>query len=144
MGFLPGLISDKLQPYSKPLMDKLEELLPKNEINILMKEERISSIPINYLRGLNWNAKTILLDESQNCTYKEILTFITRVGEFSKVFVIGDGEQSDINGRSGMLKMINNFEDEESRQNGIFTFKFDVEDIVRSRMVQFIIRRTRL
>ena len=96
MGFLPGVISDKLSPYLQPLMDKLEELLPKNEIELLQKENRITGVPIGFLRGLNWNAKVIVLDEAQNCTFKELFTLITRIGQFSKVFIIGDPGQSDI------------------------------------------------
>jgi len=143
LGFLPGLVSEKLAPYIQPLMDKLEELLPKNEINVLMKEERIAAISIGFLRGLNWNAKAIILDEAQNCTNREILTFITRVGNFSKVFVLGDPSQADINGKSGFLKMFNIFGDDESKQNGIVTFQFTEKDIVRSKLVQFIIEKIR-
>ncbi len=141
IGFLPGLIEEKMQPYIQPLIDKLEELLPKNEIELLKKEERIIGMPINFLRGLNWNAKTIILDEAQNCTYKEIFTLITRIGEFSKVFILGDPDQSDINGKSGFIKMVSYFDDEESKINGIQVFKFTDEDILRSKLVQFIIKK---
>ena len=139
IGFLPGIVEEKMMPYVQPLIDKLEELIPKNEIEILKKEERISGMPINFLRGLNWNAKVIILDEAQNCTYKEIFTFITRIGEFSKVFLLGDIDQSDINGKSGFPKMINNFDDDESKQNGIHVFRFTKEDVVRSGIVKFIV-----
>jgi phosphate starvation-inducible protein PhoH and related proteins len=141
IGFLPGEISDKMSPYIQPLLDKLEELLPKNEINFLKKEERISGIPISFLRGLNWNAKAVILDEAQNCTSKELITFITRIGQFSKVFVIGDPGQSDINGKSGFLKMVSQFDDDESKENGIYVFRFDENDIVRSGLVKFIINK---
>ena len=102
-------------------------------------------MPVSFLRGLNWNAKVIILDEGQNCTFKELFTFITRIGEFSKVFVLGDPEQSDLkNGnRGGFEQMISYFDDEESRQNGIHVFRFTEDDIVRSGLVQFIIRKVR-
>jgi phosphate starvation-inducible protein PhoH len=74
-------------------------------------------------------------------TYKELVTLVTRVGEFSKVFILGDPDQSDINGKSGFVKMMNHFEDTESRENGIHTFKFDEDDIVRSALVRFIIKK---
>ncbi len=74
-------------------------------------------------------------------TVKELTTLITRVGEFSKVFILGDPDQSDINGKSGFIKMMNHFEDTESRENGIHTFKFDEDDIVRSALVRFIIKK---
>ena len=143
IGLLPGSLDEKIGVYLQPLVDKLEELLPKNEIELLKKEERITGMPISFLRGLNWNAKVIIGDEFQNCTFKEIMTFMTRIGEFSKVFILGDIEQSDINGRSGLLKAINIFDDEESRANGIFVFKFDETDVVRSGIVKFIIQKIR-
>ena len=132
---------EKMAPYIQPLLEKLYELLPKNQIDLLEKEERIDSIPLGFLRGLNWNAKCISADEAQNMTVKELITLITRTGEFSKVFIMGDPEQSDINGKSGFIKTLNIFDDEESRQNGIFVFKFDEEDIVRSVLVKYIIKK---
>ena len=143
LGFLPGEANDKMAPYMQPLMDKLLELLSKSDINLLKKEGRISSVPVGFLRGLNWNAKAIIADEAQNMTYKELFTLITRTGEFSKVFILGDPEQSDINGKSGFIKMISHFDDEESNDNGIQTFHLTDNDIVRSGLVQFIIKKVK-
>ena len=97
LGFLPGEMNEKMSPYIQPLIDKLEELLKKADIEKLKKEERIHGFPINFLRGLNWNAKCIIADEAQNMTKKELTTLITRVGEFSKLYICGDPDQSDIN-----------------------------------------------
>jgi phosphate starvation-inducible PhoH-like protein len=141
IGFLPGEADEKMAPYIQPLLEKLSELTTKASIDTLQKEQRIDSIPIGFLRGLNWNARCIVADESQNMTYKELVTLVTRVGEFSKVFILGDPDQSDINGKSGFVKMMNHFEDTESRENGIHTFKFDEDDIVRSALVRFIIKK---
>lgn len=141
IGFLPGEVGEKMQPYLQPLLEKLNELLPKNEVDALEKDGRISSVPIGFLRGLNWNAKCIVADESQNMTQKELITLITRIGEFSKVFVIGDPEQADIGAKSGFTKVMQVFDDEESRNNGIFVFKFTEEDIVRSGLVKYIIKK---
>jgi len=141
LGFLPGEMDEKMSPYIQPLVDKLEELLPKCDVEKLKKEERIHGFPINFLRGLNWNAKVIVADEAQNMTKKELVTLITRVGEFSKLFICGDPDQSDINGKSGFISIMNLFNDEESRQNGIHIFKFDEEDIVRSGLVKFILKK---
>jgi len=143
MGFLPGEADQKMAPYIQPLLDKLTELLPKADIDILLKEERVVGIPVGFLRGLNWNAKVVVTDEAQNMTFKELFTLITRIGEFSKVFILGDPEQSDINGKSGFIKMISQFEDEESRQNGIHVFRFTEDDIVRSGLVQFITKKVK-
>jgi len=141
LGFLPGEADEKMAPYIQPLLEKLSELTNKASIDSLQKEQRIDSIPIGFLRGLNWNARCIIADESQNMTYKELVTLVTRVGEFSKVFILGDPDQSDINGKSGFLKMMNSFDDQESCENGIYTFKFDEDDIVRSALVRFIIKK---
>ena len=141
LGFLPGESNEKMAPYLQPLLDKLSELLPKGDVDYLQKDGRITAIPVGFLRGLNWNAKVIIADESQNMTYRELFTLITRTGEFSKMFILGDGSQCDINGKSGFIKMINYFDDEESRQNGIYVFRFGTEDIVRSGLVRFIIER---
>lgn len=143
LGFLPGEADEKLAPYIQPLLDKMAEMLPKGDIDVLLKEERVTGVPVGFLRGLNWNAKVIITDEAQNLTYKELFTLITRTGEFSKVFILGDPEQSDINGKSGFIKMISHFDDEESRQNGIHVFRFTEDDIVRSGLVQFIIKKVK-
>lgn len=143
LGFLPGEAGDKMAPYLQPLLDKLAELLPKSDIDTLQKDQRVSAVPVGFLRGLNWNAKVIIADEAQNMTYKELFTLITRTGEFSKVFIIGDPDQADINGKSGFIKMISQFEDQESRDNGIHVFRFTDDDIVRSGLVQFIIKKSR-
>jgi len=141
IGFLPGEADEKMAPYIQPLLDKLSELTTKSAIDLLQKENRLDSIPIGFLRGLNWNAKSIIADEAQNMTYKELVTLVTRVGEFSKVFILGDPEQSDINGKSGFMKMMNQFDDTESKEHGIYTFRFEEDDIVRSGLVKFIIKK---
>lgn len=141
LGFLPGEINEKMSPYIQPLIDKLEELLPKCDIEKLKKEERIQGFPLNFLRGLNWNAKCIIADEAQNMSRKELITLVTRVGEFSKLYICGDPGQSDINGKSGFVPMMRLFDDSESRENGIYTFKFDEEDVVRSGLVKFLLKK---
>ena len=141
MGTLPGEADDKLSPYKRPLIDKLDELLPKEDIQYLIKDNRIEGLPVGYLRGLNWNAKAIVADEMQNCTKKELITLMTRTGEFSKVFICGDPQQSDINGRSGFQSIFNLFNDEESKEHGIYTFEFTEDDILRSALVKFIVQK---
>jgi phosphate starvation-inducible PhoH-like protein len=141
LGFLPGEMDEKMSPYIQPLIDKLEELLTKHDIEKLKKEERIHGFPINFLRGLSWNAKCIVADEAQNMSKKELITLITRIGEFSKLFICGDPDQSDINGKSGFVQTMKIFDDQESRDNGIYVFNFDEDDIVRSGLVKFILKK---
>jgi phosphate starvation-inducible PhoH-like protein len=141
MGTLPGEADDKLSPYKRPLIDKLDELLPKECVQYLIKDNRIEGLPVGYLRGLNWNAKAVIGDEMQNCTKKELITLMTRTGEFSRVFLCGDPQQSDIGTRSGFRDIFNLFNDDDSKANGIYTFEFTDDDILRSALVKFIVQK---
>lgn len=141
MGALPGDADEKFNPYMLPLKDKLEELLKVSDYQRLLHEKRIDAIPINFLRGANWRNKIVVADEAQNFTFKELTTLITRLGENSKLFICGDFMQSDINGKSGYRAMSDRFTDEESKSQGIHTFKFGVNDIKRSELLKFIIKR---
>jgi phosphate starvation-inducible protein PhoH len=123
------------------LVEKLSEFLNKGTVEWLQKEKHVDSIPIGFLRGLNWNARCIIADEAQNMTHKELVTLVTRVGEFSKVFILGDPDQSDIGLKSGFIKLTDQFRDDESKENGIHVFEFDENDIVRSALVKFIVTR---
>ncbi len=140
MGFLPGDADEKLSPYMAPLLDKLDELLEVSTINALTKENRITAKPIGFLRGLNWNAKGIIADEAQNFTYSELVTLMTRVGKFSKLFICGDPMQSDIGNKSGFQQMLSIFNTTDAQHQGIYAFEFTEEDIVRSELVKFIVK----
>ncbi len=139
IGYLKGDDSEKFRPFIIPLMDKLEELLSRADIDKLLKEDRIKPIPANFLRGTNFNAKYIFLEEAQNWTFAELITAITRIGRYSKMIFCGDFSQADINGRSGFKKLFDIFNDKESQENGIFCFQFTKDDVVRSGVVKFIL-----
>lgn len=139
LGSLPGEANDKMEPFLMPLRDKLEELLPKDQLNVLVKEGRIQGIPVNYLRGASINAKFVIADESQNFNFRELTTVITRIGKFSKFIILGDPLQSDINGHSGFMKMFDLFNSQSSRDQGIHCFSFTKEDIVRSGILKYIV-----
>ena len=141
MGYLPGESDAKMAPYVQPLFDKLDELLPRCEVDALIKDKRVNSIPVGFLRGLNFNARAIICDECQDLSFKELVTVITRIGEYSKVFIIGDPSQADIGLRSGFQKLYDVFNDDESKANGIYTFKFNEEDCLRSGLVKFITQK---
>ena len=142
LGFLPGTADEKMHHYGLPLLDKLDELLTKNITDKLIKEHRITIFPVGFLRGLNWNAKSIIVDEAQNLVQKEIITILTRLGKFSKCFVLADPMQSDINGKSGGFEKISAlFNDEEAKKQGIHYFEFNEEDIMRSELVKFLVKR---
>ncbi len=143
LGFLPGDLDEKISYYGIPFADKLEELLDKPTITLLDKEQRVQILPVNYLRGVSWNAKYILVDEAQNLTHKELVTILTRIGKFTKCIVMADPCQSDIsNGKGGGFEaMLKLFNDEESRQQGIHTFEFKEEDIMRDELTKFLVHK---
>ena len=141
LGSLPGEMDDKLSPFLMPLRDKLDELLSRPDVDKLLKEKRVEALPIGYLRGASFNARFIVSDESQNLDRKELTTLVTRLGEFSKLIVLGDASQSDINGKSGFMDFFDTFNDETSRQHGIHCFSFTKDDIVRSGILRYIVER---
>ncbi len=139
MGYLPGEAGDKMEPYLRPLRDKLDELLGAGDVDRLIKDKRCEGVPVNFLRGASFNARFLLVDEAQNLDQKELVTVLTRMGKFSKLIVAGDPMQSDINGRSGFMPLFRLFNDDESRARGIHCFEFTKEDIVRSETVAYIV-----
>jgi len=140
LGFLKGDLHSKLDPYLQPLMDKLHELLPKQQIERLLKEERIKGLPVGFLRGLSINASYIICDEAQNLSIHDLLLITTRMGRFSKLILIGDIRQSDIK-NSGFEKIYNLFDDKKSSDKGIMTFKFGTDDIMRNDILAYIIEK---
>ena len=144
LGFLPGSAEDKLRFYNLPFIDKLDELLPTTRPEKLEAEGRISMFPVNFARGMNWNAKCIILDEAQNSTIKEITTVLTRLGKNSRCFILADPMQTDLmNHRlhGAFQNMYDVFSDQESKDMGVHTFKFGPEDIMRSELCKFIITK---
>ena len=141
IGSLPGFLEEKLNPFLMPLQDKLDELLGKQDVDKLFKDERVKGIPINFLRGANFNATFLVLDESQNATLGELSTVITRQGKYSKFILCGDSRQSDLNGKSGFKELFDVFNTEECQNNGIYCVQFTSDDIVRSGIVKFIVEK---
>lgn len=143
LGFLPGDADEKLHFYNLPFLEKMDELLPRAEVDKLEKDKRISMYPVNYARGMSWSVKCIIFDEAQNSTQKEIVTVLTRLGQFSKCFVLADPQQTDLPvGRGGAFeRMYDLFNDEDSQKNGVFTFKLDEEDILRSELTKFLVKK---
>jgi phosphate starvation-inducible PhoH-like protein len=140
LGFLKGDLHSKLDPYLQPLMDKLHELLPKQQVERLLKEERVKGLPVGFLRGLSINASYIICDEAQNLSIHDLLLITTRMGRFSKLILIGDIRQSDIK-NSGFEKIYDLFDDKKSSDKGIMTFKFGTDDIMRNDILAYIIEK---
>jgi len=123
-----------------PFWDKMEELLPSNDKKSLIDDHRVHCMPINFIRGLSWNAKAVILDEAQNSTQKELITTLTRLGEFSRLFICADTKQTDLNGKSGGFQKVYDLFDgnETAMGHGIHTFKFDHSDVMRSKLVAYL------
>jgi len=143
IGYLPGTIDEKFEAYMAPFTEKMEEFLDSGTIKRLHTDKRVSAMPVNYIRGLHWPAKVIIVDECQNITFKELTTTITRLGEFSKIIFLGDPKQSDLppNKSGGFARMCELFSGQDSIDHGVFHFKFDKEDIVRSEFVKFVVSK---
>jgi phosphate starvation-inducible PhoH-like protein len=141
LGALPGEMAEKINPYMMPMNEKLDELLIPGQASILKEKEIVKGMPINYLRGASWRNEVVIADESQNFTFKELTTLMTRLGEGSKLIICGDPMQSDINGKSGFADMYGLFNDAESKEKGIHTFHFGAEDIKRSEILKYVIAK---
>lgn len=139
LGFLPGTLDEKIAVYLTPFHDKFEELLCKAQLDRLQKDNRLTICPINFARGLHFSAKFVCADEVQNFSRREIHTLMSRIGEFSKVFLCGDPEQSDLpTGKSGFNKVFDLFNNDEAKQHGIFCMELTEDDIVRSELCRYI------
>lgn len=148
IGFLKGSEEDKMAPYNAIFYDKLQEILPKGDIERLKKDEvpRLTCMPIGFIRGKNWACKAIIVDEASSMSYNDLLLILSRCADFTRVFLVGDSaHQNDIGEKAGFRKMFDLFNDEESKENGIFCFELrDIEDIVRSGFVRFVMEKTGL
>lgn len=144
IGALPGLIEEKMQPYNQILFDKLNEFLTKPDLETLKKQDKITCIPLGFSRGLSWEGKFIIVDEATGCTFDDLILLLSRCAEHTKIFFIGDSlNQNDIGTKSGFRKAFELFSDQESKDNGIFTFELQsMEDILRSGFVRFVMKKT--
>lgn len=137
LGFLPGDLSQKLNPYLKPLYDSMEATLAPSTVRRLEDTGHIEIAPLAYMRGRSINNACIILDEAQNTTVSQMKMFLTRLGENSCAFITGDVTQIDLTGNrvSGLVDAMNRLTDVE----GIAFVSFTGHDTVRSRLVQRII-----
>lgn len=136
LGFLPGELEDKFDPYLRPFRDVLEERLGVSYVDYLIKIKRIEAAPLAYMRGRTFKNAFVILDEAQNTTPVQMKMFLTRIGENCTVVVNGDTSQQDIHGDSGLADAIRRCRMIDEAAHIIFT----VDDCVRSDLVGKIIR----
>lgn len=141
IGHLPGTLEEKVSAYLAPLYDKIEELLPRNEADLLLKEKRIEGTIPNFLRGQSWNARFIIVDEAQNLDAESMKVIITRLGKYSKLLFLADESQTDLKKSGEFMRYFDLFNDETSASKGIHSLSFTKEDIVRSPLLSYIIDR---
>ena len=137
LGFLPGDLRAKLNPYLRPLMDALGDMIDYDQARHLMEQDTIEVIPLAYMRGRTLNDAFIILDEAQNATISQMKMFLTRMGERSKMVVSGDETQQDLprgitSGLRDALRRLGEID-------GIGTVRLQASDIVRHRLVQKIV-----
>ena len=137
LGFLPGDLRAKLNPYLRPLMDALGEMVDYDQARNLMEQDVIEVIPLAYMRGRTLNDAFIILDEAQNTTVAQMKMFLTRMGEHSKMVVSGDSTQQDLprGVTSGLRDAIRRL----GSIDAIGMVRLRASDIVRHRLVQRIV-----
>ncbi|MGI9191325.1 MAG: PhoH family protein, partial [Chitinophagaceae bacterium] len=138
LGFLPGDLKEKIDPYLRPLYDALDDMLPPDKLNYFMTNRIIEVAPLAYMRGRTLDNAYIILDEAQNTTELQIKMFLTRIGPSAKAIITGDMTQIDLpkNQQSGLQKAIRILKN----IKGIGHIELDGEDVVRHRLVKEIIK----
>jgi phoH family protein len=137
LGFLPGELKDKLDPYLQPLYDALEEMIPTQRLRTYMENDVIQIAPLAYMRGRTLNDAIVILDEAQNTTHHQMKMFLTRLGRSSKMIITGDLSQVDL-----PRSVTSGLRIAERVLRGVdqipFVY-FDAQDIVRHPVVQLVV-----
>ena len=138
LGFLPGDLKDKLDPYLQPLYDALEDMIPTKRLQDFIENDTIQIAPLAYMRGRTLDRACVILDEAQNTNMGQMKMFLTRMGTNAKFIVTGDATQVDLPRRedSGLLRTIKMLED----IKGVTVVRFTDSDIVRHPLVSKIVK----
>ena len=138
LGFLPGTLQDKIDPYLRPLYDALYDMLDPEKVDRYLEKSVIEIAPIAFMRGRTLNDSFVILDEAQNTTSEQMKMFVTRLGFNSKAVITGDVTQIDLPNarRSGLLEAVEVLKNVE----GLAFVHFDEGDVVRHHLVQRIVR----
>jgi phosphate starvation-inducible PhoH-like protein len=138
LGFLPGDLKEKIDPYLRPIYDALDDMVPAEKLKYYQENRIIEIAPLAYMRGRTLHNAFILLDEAQNTTPMQIKMFLTRMGPNSKVIITGDGSQVDLpmRQRSGLIESLEILKD----VKGIGFIQLDSKDVVRHKIVKDIIK----
>ncbi|MBR1791805.1 MAG: PhoH family protein [Bacteroidaceae bacterium] len=137
LGFLPGDMKDKIDPYLQPLYDALEDMIPRQKLNEMMEQNIIQIAPLAFMRGRTLNDAVVILDEAQNTTPAQIKMFLTRMGMNTKMIVTGDMTQIDLprSQKSGLIEALNIL----GGIDDIAVIQLGQKDIVRHKLVTKIV-----
>ena len=137
LGFLPGDMKDKIDPYLQPLYDALEDMIPAVKLQEMMEQKIIQIAPLAFMRGRTLNDAVVVLDEAQNTTIPQLKMFLTRMGMNCKMIITGDMTQIDLphSTQSGLVNAIKILKD----VKGISFIETDKGDIVRHKLVTRIV-----
>lgn len=138
LGFLPGSVEEKIDPFMESFINNATKMIDSQALGFLISTNVIEFRPLAYMRGATFDRSIMILDEAQNCDFRQLMLFITRMGQESKVVVTGDVSQYDINkNKVALPEFIKLIEDVKGVGKHIFTEK----DIVRSKILQDIVKR---
>jgi phosphate starvation-inducible PhoH-like protein len=139
IGFLPGNIIKKMDPWTKPIFDIFLEYYNKNELDLMLSNGKIEICPLAFMRGRTFKRSFIIADEMQNSTPNQMKMLVTRLGEDSRMVITGDLQQSDIFTDNGLNDFVNKIEKFNEQMEIIKIVKLESEDIERSNVVKKVI-----
>ena len=135
LGFLPGMLEDKMDPYMRPLYDSLYDIAGAAGGADKIRKGSIEIAPVAFMRGRTFPDTFLILDEAQNCTFEQLKMVVTRLGDNAKLVINGDASQSDLNGKSGLNTMIEAIK----RTKNVEVVRFKAKDVERSEIVKDIL-----
>lgn len=136
LGFLPGKLEEKADPYFQPIKVVLEAFFGRSHLELLLKRKTIEFCPLEHMRGVTFDNAFVILDEAENTTLSQLKLFLTRIGLHTKVVVNGDIDQQDIKGLSGLTDAVTRF----AELNDSKIVSFSEDDVVRSGIVRDILK----
>ena len=140
LGFLPGTLEDKMDPWLVPIYDSMKHSMTSKSINQMVYNKTIEVCPLAYIRGRTFDDTFLIADEMQNSSIMEMKTLLTRVGKDSKVVLTGDLDQSDVEDVNGLEDLLLKLKKENDNNRFFKLIEFDNNDIERSELVKYILQ----
>ena len=140
IGFLPGDLDDKMKPFTQPLFDTFEKIIPRQHVEHMIHNNKIQIIPLAYMRGRTFENKFIIADEMQNASIEQMIMLLTRIGSGSKLIVVGDPSQCDRKiKQNGLSDLINRLEKSSNSITKVKLIKLENKDVQREDVVKEIL-----